>query len=193
MEQISILDKLFRFRAANHIIREIKHYIGQGTRVLDIGAGYGITASQIAKKLKADVSMVDVVDKHKVDLPFTLYDGEKLPFKDKSFDIALLIFVLHHADSQETVLKESKRVVVDKIIIYEDILTRNIFDRIDTFLHGFLFNRAWNLKNHASFKSEKEWRNLFEKLGLKVVKAYPLPIRARILYPVFRMQFVLQV
>lgn len=193
MSKLSLFDKVFRVRAAGHIIREIKPYVNQNTKVLDIGAGTGITAKRIFQELGVKITLLDVVDKKKVDLPLIIYGGQKLPFKDKSFDVSLLIFVLHHTQNSAAVLAEAKRVTKDKIIIYEDIITRNPFDKIDSFLHGFAFNKAWNLQNEATFKSEKEWKEIFKKLNLKIVKVYPLPIRARLFYPVYRMQFVLQV
>lgn len=193
MDRLTLIDKIFRFRAADHIIREIRPYVKSSTKVLDIGAGTGIIAKQIADKLNVKVTLVDVVDKRKVDLPLTLYDGRRLPFESKTFDVALLIFVLHHAEDPTVVLAEAKRVARDKIIVYEDIITRNPFDMIDSFIHGFAFNKAWKLKNEATFKSEAEWRTIFKKLNLKIVKVYPLPIRARLFYPVYRMQFVLRV
>jgi len=193
MDKLNFIDRLFRFRAADHIIREVRPYLEPNAEVLDIGAGSGITAKQITDKLGAKITLVDVVDKRKINLPLTIYNGERLPFKDKSFDAALLIFVLHHTRDSLLVLSEAKRVTKDKIIIYEDIITRNPFDTIDSFLHGFAFNKTWNLQNEASFKSKNEWLEVFKKLGLKVIKIYPLPIRARLFYPACRMQFVLQV
>lgn len=193
MEQLTLVDRIFRFRAASHIIREVSPYLKPNSKVLDIGSGSGIIAKQIEEKLGVKITLVDVVDKRRVNLPLTIYDGRKLSFENKTFDAALLIFVLHHAEDPAAVITEAKRVVRDKIIIYEDIITRNPFDKIDSFIHGFAFNKTWNLQNEATFKPEGEWRAIFKKLNLKIVKAYPLPIRARLFYPVYRMQFVLQV
>lgn len=193
MDKLSLIDKVFRVRAANHSIREISPYLKSGSKVLDIGSGSGIIANKIAEKLKVQITLVDVVDKRRVNLPLTIYQGQKLPFGNKAFDAALLIFVLHHAADPTTVLFEAKRVVRDKIIVYEDIITRNPFDKIASFIHGFAFNKTWNLANEATFKTENEWRKIFSDLNLKIIKAYPLPIRARLFYPVYRMQFVLQV
>jgi|SRR3990167_1776137 len=193
MENLTLVDKIFRIRAANRIVREIKAYIKHADKVLDVGAGSGIIGKHIANSLEVQVTLVDVVDKRKVDLPFIIYDGKRLPFGNKRFDDALLIFVLHHAADAETVLSEAKRVVRDKIIVYEDVITRNPFDKIDSVLHGFAFNKTWNLANKARFRTEDEWREIFRNLNLKIIKAYPLPIRARLFYPVYRMQFVLQV
>lgn len=189
----NIFDKLFRTKAAGHIIREISPYVQQNSKVLDIGSGFGITAKKIADELKLKMTLVDVVDKRKVNLPMVVYDGVTLPFKDKSFDHALIIFVLHHAESPTRVLLEAKRVVKNYIVVYEDVITRNPVDRIDTFLHGLAFNKAWALNNKATFKSEKEWLEIFKKLKLKVIESKPLPLRARLFYPVFRMQFILKV
>lgn len=193
MYKLNIIDKVFRLRAANHQIKEIAPYLTVGSKVIDIGSGNGIIAERISKKLGVNVSLVDVVDKRKVKLPLTLYDGQKLPFESKTFDSALLIFVLHHTEAPENVLAEAKRVVNNNIIIYEDIITRNPFDKIGNFLHGFVFNKAWKLENRATFKTEQEWRDIFKHLNLKIVSIYPLPKKAGIHYPVYRMQFVLQV
>lgn len=193
MEDLTLFDKIFRFRAANHIIREIKPYIKPAAKVLDIGAGSGIIGKHIANSLEVHVTLVDVVDKRKVDLPFIIYDGKRLPFENKSFDAALLIFVLHHTANPATVLSETKRVVRDKIIVYEDIITRNPFDKIDSFIHGFAFNKIWKLQNKTTFKTENEWGQTFKRLNLKIVRTYPLPMRARLFYPVYRIQFVLEV
>ncbi len=193
MGKLSLIDKLFRIRAAGYITGEISPYIKRGSKILDIGCGSGITSWQIANKLGTKISLVDVVNKNKVDLPFTVYDGKKIPFKDKSFDVSLLIFVLHHADDAQLLLLEAKRVTKDKIIIYEDIITKNPFDKIDSFLHGFAFNKTWDLKNNATFKTGPQWQKIFKDIGLKIIKKYPLPIRARLFYPVYRMQFILKV
>ena len=193
MDKLTLIDKIFRVRAADHIIREISPYVKPNFKILDIGSGSGICAKRISEKLGVKITLVDVVDKRKVELPLTLYDGRKLPFKNNSFDVTLLIFVLHHAQDLKAVLSEAKRVTKDKIIVYEDIITRNPFDKVDSFLHGFAFNKTWNLENEAIFRSEKEWKEIFNKLGLRIIKIYPLPVRARLYYPVVRMQFVLQV
>ena len=193
MNEPNVFDKLFRNKAAGHIIREISPYVHRNSNVLDIGSGFGITAKKIADELKLKMTLVDVVVKRKVNLPMVVYDGVKFPFKDKTFDHALIIFVLHHAEKPAMVLLEAKRVVKGYIIVYEDVITRNPVDRIDTFLHGLAFNKAWALNNKATFKSEKEWLEIFKELKLTVIKAEPLPLRARLFYPVFRMQFILKV
>ena len=52
MDELNIFDKLFRNKAAGHIIREISPYVHQNSNVLDIGSGFGITAKKIADELK---------------------------------------------------------------------------------------------------------------------------------------------
>lgn len=193
MEKPNIFDKIFVTRAVSYTVNEIESFIEPDDKILDIGSGTGITAEQISKKLKVEVEMVDVVNKSKVNLPLKIYDGKKLPYDNRTFDVSLLIYVLHHTEDARLVLNEAKRVTKKYIIVYEDIITRNPFDKISTFFHGLVFEKTWNLRNRASFKSEKEWAKLFEELGLKIIKVYPLPIMARLFYPVYRMQFVLHV
>jgi len=90
----------------------LKAYLTGIRSVLDIGTGSSISIHFFAREFtEIAFFTVDIADmRQEKELPFVLYDGKTLPFDDKSYDIAVLNEVLHHADDPESVLKEAKRV-----------------------------------------------------------------------------------
>jgi SAM-dependent methyltransferase len=159
----------FYLSSAQKMCRQCSYFIKKGAKILDLGCGSAIVASAFKKKFSANMSGVDIVDKRVEPISFALYDGKNLPFVDNSFDVVLINYVLHHCQDPVKVLQEAKRVAKDKIIIYED-LPENFFSRLICRLHGKSF--AWlfrNDKESCNFKKNVEWKEVFEKLDLKLV------------------------
>ena len=90
----------------------LKPYLAGIRSVLDIGTGSSISIHFFAREFpEIEFVTVDIADmRQEKELPFSLYDGKKLPFNDRTYDIAVLNEVLHHADDPESVLREAKRV-----------------------------------------------------------------------------------
>jgi SAM-dependent methyltransferase len=72
--------------------------------VLDVGCGVGLTDRQllphVASLTGADVSsgMVEQARKANPSASYEVFDGERLPFEDGSFDVSFAICVLHHVE-----------------------------------------------------------------------------------------------
>ncbi len=173
-----ILDVLYRYRFPKDIIYRIlkarakdlagmvSPYLKKDELILDIGpASCTVTEALIDQGLRVfplDVENFSIVDKV---LP-TLYDGDSMPFKDDQFDTSLILFVLHHTPDPAKVLAEAKR-VSKKIIILEDIVTSPAHKSLTAVLDS-LMNLEFYDQPHTN-KSDKEWRTVFENLGLKLL------------------------
>jgi len=100
-------------------------------------------------------------------IPYFLYDGVTIPFDDNTFDAVVVAFVLHHAVSANTVVREALRVSNRRIILLEDVVGGGI----SRWRHEF----ADSLVNgeFPSFgegpKHPEEWRALVEGLGGELV------------------------
>ncbi|MBN8579024.1 MAG: class I SAM-dependent methyltransferase [Anaerolineae bacterium] len=173
-----ILDVLYRYRFPKDIIYRIlkarakdlagmvSPHLKKDELILDIGpASCTVTEALIDQGLRVfplDVENFSIVDKV---LP-TLYDGDSMPFKDDQFDTSLILFVLHHTPDPAKVLAEAKR-VSKKIIILEDIVTTPAHKSLTAVLDS-LMNLEFYDQPHTN-KSDKEWRAVFENLGLKLL------------------------
>lgn len=152
----------FRWKMrARKIANNMTGFIPAKSRVLDIGSGSGNVAKEISLKTGANLILLDVIDWNITDLPFSLFNGEKIPFKDKEFDIALLFDVIHHSENEETLIKEALR-TAKKVIVLEEIhdnfllkIWANIMDNFQWIMFGM------PLAFHS--RSEKQWKDFLGK------------------------------
>jgi ubiquinone/menaquinone biosynthesis C-methylase UbiE len=146
--------------------RQIMPHLKATDRVLDVGAGDCRLAARLHEKVGCAVVPVDVEDFNQTELKLTLFDGQRLPFEDQSFDAVLLVFVLHHAEDAAAVLAEARRVSRSRIIVLEDVTT-SWWDRM--MFRGFHRWLAWSEKisyPHHEYRPA-EWTRLARSLGLK--------------------------
>jgi hypothetical protein len=133
---------------------------------------------KLKEKLKKDVIGIDVVDKRIYQIPFKIYDGKKIPFPEDYFDLVIIAFVLHHTEDPILILEEAKR-VGKRIIIFED-LPEGIFGKVYCFLHWVTWNLFFGKSPKFNFHTSKEWEEIFENLGLKLISAKNFLIKRRI-------------
>lgn len=143
--------------------------VKSGSTILDIGSGNGL----ITKVLRDKEYIVSPLDIHEGQYENSvkpiLYDGKKMPFADKSFDTGLLLTILHHTTNQEEIISEAAR-VCRQLIIMEDIY-ENQFQKYYTFFIDSFVNLFYSPCPHTN-RTDREWRNLFNKLNLNLEAAY---------------------
>ena len=160
--------------------------------VLDIGCGNGMVASQIKSWTGADVVGIDVDDRRIAGIPFRKFDGKRIPFRSKRFDVSLLLSVLHHVRNQDAILNEAKRVTRKHVIVCEDMV-ENWFDRILAGMHIQTFSMFYGASRENRFRSREGWENYFKKLGFRVVTGRYVSHGLSLFYHVKRVRFVLEV
>ncbi len=159
---------MFFFKSrAEKLVDLFDAHLKDGQKIIDIGAGSCLVAREISKK-GIQIVPVDVIDYNRTDLDLMIFDGERLPFEDNSFDISLLIFVLHHCDFPIRVLREAIR-VSEKIIVMEDIYYSG-GERIFLKIWDFITNLFASENMPFNFRNKKGWRSLFRQLGLVVLE-----------------------
>ncbi|MFP4615088.1 MAG: SAM-dependent methyltransferase [Thiohalorhabdus sp.] len=111
-------------RTVHRMADKVDQTIGAGTRVCDIGGGYGGTARHLVKRFDCHVDVLNLSEvenerdrqmnkeqglDHKIDV----YDGsfDSTPFEAESFDLVWCQDSILHADDRAAVLKEVDRIL----------------------------------------------------------------------------------
>lgn len=153
-------------RRADDLLDQFVAHLQPRDRILDIGSGEGLLADALMRR-NYDVSLVDVVDKSMLPhLAPTVYDGATLPWPDNTFDVALLITVLHHIPDPEQTLREASR-IARRVIVIEDVF-RTPLEKYLTMLADSWVNWEWAGHPHSN-RSADMWRASFAKLGLRMI------------------------
>jgi len=175
--------------AAKKMCKECEGFIKEGDRILDLGCGSAIVGSTFQKHFKGKIFGIDIIDNRIVNIPFQFYDGVSIPFSENYFDVVLINYVLHHCHDPVHILKEAQRTTKEKIIIFEDTPT-GFFSNLICKIHGISFNCFFQKnKENGNFKTKKEWKNIFKKLGLKLVFEKKISL---ICDPILKTVFVLK-
>lgn len=153
-------------RDAQRKLSRFEAYLQKGDRILDVGAGPA-AVSYLLKMQGANVTPLDVQDLSlSEEITPVIYDGQVMPFDDRSFDAALLLTVLHHTPNVEEVLMEAKR-VSRRLIVIEDIY-ENWMQKQVTFFTDSLMNLEFSGHPHSN-KNGRDWKRLFASLGLRLI------------------------
>lgn len=141
-------------------------------KIVDIGCGaaqYFYAPDKALRRVGIDTSP-EMIRESKRLYPRSEYlvqSGEQLPYADDSFDVALLLFVLHHIppDAWEIFLREARRVAKREVLI------------LDHVQHDFPFlslvqRTYWRLfDGGCAYRKEKAWLPLLERNGF-IIKDY---------------------
>ena len=151
-------------------------------RVLDLGAGEGFVGEAIATMARGSdsgpsactVRLCDIQDMNRTDLPHDTYDGETLPYADRTFDAVILYFVLHHCQRPERVLAEAIRVASERVVIVESIVTGPIQHQLlraaDVPVNRLRAGGSLKAQeDHLGFRSASAWKSMTEDQGADVV------------------------
>lgn len=148
---------------------------------LDVGCGSGHLAKEMMQKLGAvDIQGVDVSIHENTAIPVSSYDGNRLPFEDQSWDVAMAIDVLHHCDDPVKTIRELCR-VSRRYIVIKDHISENRLDATILRFMDWFGNRGYGTALPYNFLSSADWSRAFNSCGIheactkKALGLYPLP------------------
>ena len=170
----ALVDLLLRARAARKAAL-MARFLEKGQSVLDVGAGEGYVGEKLGKRLGGEIQLVDILNQNRTSLPLDIYEGRRLPYVSGAFDVSLLVFVLHHAEHADELLRETLRVSRRVVILestyvwkWELALLRGL-DRLANRLRseGAVPMQEGPLR----FRTHDEWLACFQKAGAYVIHA----------------------
>ncbi len=137
--------------------------------VLDIGCGDGFIGKAIKRGRKGlNVYGVEVLKRDKCMIPYELFNGIKLPFKNNSVDCCLLIDVLHHTKDLNKLVKEASR-VSKKYIVIKDHFCENKLAFTVLKIMDWIGNNGYHVNLTYNYKSRTQWNKIFKINKLKII------------------------
>ena len=158
LHERSVRPRRVRILAAHHAA-----LLPRDAWVLDVGWGDGAGAREIMR-LRPDLSVVgiDTLVRPVVAISVVRFDGRRIPFRNGSFDAAILVDVLHHADDPAVLLADTSRVCRRCIVIKDHLLqgvgaglTLRFMDRVGNTRHS--------VATPYTYLSPQQWASLFER------------------------------
>jgi len=154
----------------------------QAGTILDVGCGSGELAQSIMKaRPDLKVAGLEVQVRPQTLIPVETYDGQHLPYKDKSFDVVMFIDVLHHTDCVSQLLGEAKR-VARQLVVIKDHLCEGAWDESILKFMDRVGNDRFEVPSPGNYWSRERWLRCFQELTLKPqlfkesLKLYPFPL-----------------
>jgi SAM-dependent methyltransferase len=162
--------------------QEIVPILQPGDQVLDVGCGSGALGKAILHSPKCPPGVeVTGLEKFRRGDEVALvkfYDGQKIPYPDKSFDVVILADVLHHASDPRNLICECSR-VVKRVLIVKDHKVEGFLAQQRISFMDWTSNVQYGIPCLYRYNTLKEWEKLFGQLDLEIeieldsMKIYP--------------------
>jgi len=156
--------------------------IPASSRVLDVGCGDGaISLLLAAGNPGVSVEGVEYSMRPGCKIPCTEFDGRKLPFAASSFDLCVLVDVLHHTTDLRAVLGEAAR-VSRRYVLIKDHTRESAIEGLTLRVMDWVGNRPHGVGLTYNYQSRAQWEGHFAACGLRevsftsAVPLYPPPL-----------------
>lgn len=160
----------------------IEKIIGKNKKIVDLGCGDGSLMQILTKNgnhcqgIEISQSGVKVCKERGLNVVKGRIDA-KLPFKDKSFDIAICNVTVHMTMYPEVLIKEMVRISKKQIITFPNfafILNRLQLMFLGVFPKWSLFGYDWYSTGHIHQLSIKDFRNFCKDNKIEIVDTHHL-------------------
>ncbi|MGB6546905.1 MAG: class I SAM-dependent methyltransferase [Candidatus Acidiferrales bacterium] len=135
-------------------------------RLLDVGCGDGALGALLERTVPGlRITGVEVLPRAECAIECHAFDGERLPFADRSFDGCLFVDVLHHTRDPFAILEDACRVSRNFILI-KDHLAETRWDHWRLRFMDWVGNRPHDVVLPYAYLSRAKWRDLFDQLNV---------------------------
>ncbi len=179
---IGVVHDRFIFSRRTRVLADhLSSLIPSGSRVLDVGCGDG-TIDCLIKERKPNIEIegIDPLVRPKAHIPVRSFDGENIPYPDRSVDVVLFVDVLHHTVDPRILLREAAR--VGKAVLVKDHFCEGFLANETLRLMDWVGNARHGVALPYNYWSKATWITAFEELGLHPtgmkfkLNLYPIPL-----------------
>jgi SAM-dependent methyltransferase len=163
-------DKLVFDRRVRVLSDWFVQLVPPGASVLDVGCGDGlISARLISKRPDIGILGVDVMTRDRTHIPVQIFDGTRIPFPDKSFDLVLFSDVLHHTEDPSFLQQEASRVSRRHVLI-KDHYRRGLAAGPRLRFMDWVGNARFGVSLPYNYWTEAQWQNAWQQIALRPEK-----------------------
>ena len=143
---------------------------------LDFGCGDGWFAEQfVTRGLTDHVIGAEVRMRAASLIRPVLFDGQRMPFRDRAFELTYAIDALHHSESPEQAITELLRCTRDRFLLKDHTYD----DRPGWYALAFLDelgNRRFGVPSPHAYQKRWEWNACIERAGFELERVlHPAP------------------
>jgi SAM-dependent methyltransferase len=182
----------------------MRPFVESGQRVLDFGAGRGDFLKLVSQDMGVEIVGIDIIDYTDDDVEVLMFDGQTIPLPDKSVDVGMVAFVLHHTTDHQAAIRELIRVCRKRIVLFEDTFFTPwqwAFVAWNDFYANILMGSIRAMKSVGkfaivsmpmplTFRSVRGWQGFLTGQGLTLASTQ---VRHSPLKPMSKVTFVLDV
>lgn len=185
---MNILDRIHGSRVfprrINRLTELLSDAIPKGSSVLDVGCGDGSLAALILEaRPDLTITGLEVLKRPTTRIPVALFDGEHIPFGDRSFDVVMFVDVLHHTLDPMVLLREAARVARLGLVI-KDHTAKGFLAKTRLRFMDYVGNARHGVSLPYNYWTEKQWQAAQVELRMKAMLLnrnlglYPAPAEA---------------
>lgn len=174
-------DTLVLDRRAHRLANWFAELIPHGATVLDVGCGDGaISALLLAKRPDLSIEGVDVLVREQTEIPVRYFDGTRLPFADRTFDVVLFSDVLHHTTDPVVLQREAHRVTRRHVLI-KDHFRQGVAAGLRLRFMDWVGNARFGVSLPYNYWRPDQWHSAWKSIGLapdnlmERLHLYPVP------------------
>ena len=162
-------EKLVFGRRVRVLANHLAQLLPPNARVLDVGCGDG-TIDVLIQQQRPDISIegTDVLVRPSSHIPVRMFDGATIPHLSDSFDVVMLVDVLHHTDDPVVLLREAAR--VGKTIVIKDHLREGFLAGFTLRLMDWVGNAHHGVVLPYNYWSRKQWTAALDLVRLKTIQ-----------------------
>lgn len=163
-------DKVFDPFYKKRLAKAIASLCEDNSYILDFGCDDGSTADMIMKiNPSLKIVGIDIQSNRISKIPRKIYNGNKIPYPDNTFDIVMSLNVLHHTKDILRHVKEMKR-VSKKYLLIKDNMVFGPFSKSLICFTDYISNVPYGIKCVFNFLSSEQWNKIFKSVNLKMIE-----------------------